>query len=54
MKEPAKAKLVGRQPGYGSHPVKELRWLVLGLSPSHLLRLDGRVAFSSRTREGDI
>ena len=39
---------------YGSHPVKELCWLVLELIPSHFLRLDGRMAFSSRTREGDI
>lgn len=30
MKEHAKAKLVERQPGYGSHPAKELCWLFFG------------------------
>lgn len=54
MKEHAKAKLVERQPGYGSHPAKELCWLFLRLIPSHFLRLDGCMALSSRTREGDI
>ena len=35
MKEHARAKLGGRQHGYGPHPVKELCWLVLGMNPSH-------------------
>lgn len=50
----AKASLEGRQHGYSLRTVKELCWLVLGIIPSHFLRLDVSVAYISKTGENDI
>lgn len=52
MEKHANAQLEGRRHGYSLHPGKELCWLVLGMIPSHILRLDGHVAFRSRTGLG--